>query len=206
MTSDDLQRYASLLRWVGLGVTVFGILLTGASHYVADKLLVVNKSEKIKSQERLKASEIELSETKAKASEIEARLKKITTPRVLTSEQIKGLKEFLQAAPKGKVTMTFLSVEPDAQKYSEQIGLVLRESGFDVVAPQKLWLQLAFDDLFIGVRSLKDAPPYVVAIQKAFQSIGLKAPAHEDPNLFTSFSPILPDDCHCIVCISNKPK
>ena len=71
MTPDDLQRWASALRWTGLIVTAVGVMITVGSHYIADRLSVTQRSEKLKAEERLRSSDIELQATKAKTEELE---------------------------------------------------------------------------------------------------------------------------------------
>src|SRR5260221_309505 len=56
MNADEFQRWASILRWVGLSVTAIGVLITFGSHYIADKLPMVQRAEKATAEERLKAS------------------------------------------------------------------------------------------------------------------------------------------------------
>jgi len=60
MTVEDLQRWASILRWTGLAITVVGILITFVSHRIADKLIRVQRLDKQKAQEQTRKSEAEL--------------------------------------------------------------------------------------------------------------------------------------------------
>ena len=101
MTADELQRLARILRWVGLVVTAVGVLITFGSHYIADKLLVVQRNDKIQAQERLKATEVELEQTKIKTVDLERRL----APRTLTPKQRERFVKFLSKTTKGPVTV-----------------------------------------------------------------------------------------------------
>jgi F0F1-type ATP synthase membrane subunit b/b' len=101
MTADELQNWARLLRWVGLAVTAIGLALTFASHVVADRLLVVQRNDKIEAQERLKQTEAELRDAKtkaAKALETATELDKRQAPRTIPTaaglEMVANLKKF----------------------------------------------------------------------------------------------------------------
>jgi hypothetical protein len=71
MNPDDLQRWASLLRWTGLIVTAIGLVITFGSHYIADRLMVAQRTDKAKAEERVRSTEAELRDTKAKTEELE---------------------------------------------------------------------------------------------------------------------------------------
>ena len=73
MGADELQRLASILRWVGLFVTALGVALTFGSHFIADRLFVAQRADKIQAQERLKITEAELEQTKLKTAELAKR-------------------------------------------------------------------------------------------------------------------------------------
>jgi hypothetical protein len=78
MTADELQSWSRLLRWIGLGVTTpIGLLITFASHVVADKLLVVHRNDKLQAQERLKQSEADLRAAKREAAQPPRNLRQI---------------------------------------------------------------------------------------------------------------------------------
>ena len=68
MSAEDLQYWASILRWGGLAITAIGLVITFGSHLIADKLIVVQRTDNAKAQERLKLTESELEVTKAKTS------------------------------------------------------------------------------------------------------------------------------------------
>lgn len=115
MTADELQRWASILRWVGLSVTVLGIFIIFGSHYIADKLIVVQRVDKNTAHKRLKQSEAELQATKAKTAELETKL----APRQLTPEQRKQFIAALADAPKGPLTITYSDRQTETTRFVE---------------------------------------------------------------------------------------
>lgn len=130
MTADELQRLASMLRWVGLAVTALGVAITFGSHYIADRILVVQRADKVKAQERLKTTEAELEQTRAKTSELEKRL----APRTLTVDQRARFVKFLSKTAKGPLTLEHSGQAAETVKFSEEVRSLLVESGFTITA------------------------------------------------------------------------
>jgi hypothetical protein len=178
MTADELQRLASILRWVGLSVTALGLLITFGSHYVADKLLVVQRGEKIKSAQRLQISEAELEITKAKTAELEFKL----SPRILTEEQRKGFLAFVANTPKGKVSFKCVSNSKEACDYAAVIKDLLATARFDVAAsvPSYISTGIRASGISMSIRSEKHQPAHAGEIQKGFESIGIPMPGTVD--------------------------
>src|SRR4051794_20038172 len=85
-TIDQLNRALTASKWM-LGI--FGVIfaLVGiCNQWITDRITTLQKADKAKSQERLKVSEAELEQTKAKVQSLEA----TAQPRTL-SEQQKGI-------------------------------------------------------------------------------------------------------------------
>ncbi len=127
MNSDDLQRWASILRWVGLSITGVGVAITFFSHFVADKLLVVQKGDKAKAQERLRITEQELAETKAKTLSHGD----ILSYRTVTAEQRQAFIKATKELPKGRLFVIAVQGDTEAYKYAEAINEMLFAAGYE---------------------------------------------------------------------------
>jgi hypothetical protein len=165
------------------------------------RINTLQKQEKTLAEQRLKASEAALGQTRAKAAEVSSELSRYTAPRRLTDAQIASLRKSLRNGPRGKVVMAFLSAEKDAQQYAEQIAKLLTETGFDVSMSKKVWLHFAVGDIFLCARDTTYAPPHAVHIQLCFQSAGLRLRAHQDEKMYSDMG--VPDDA-IIFVVSNR--
>jgi hypothetical protein len=144
-----------------------------------------------------------LKRTKAKTVEVASQLARFSTPRRLTNEQVESLRASLPSGPRGKVVVTFLSVETDAEKFSDQIASLLTECGFEVIRPRKLWLQMALDGIYLVARDTSNAPAHAVHMQNCFKAAGVELPAMQDPRVFSEFAEPIPDDA-VILAVSNR--
>lgn len=173
MTADDLQRLASILRWVGLAVTAVGVVLTFGSHYIADKLFVIQNIEKNQAQDRLKATETELEQTKLKTAELAKRL----APRTLTIKQRERFIKFLRKTTKGPVTVEHSGQAVETIKFAEEIRSLLMDAGFTISAfnmPLGYVFKEAPEPWFITVIATAGTyPAYTEQIILAFKEIGI---------------------------------
>ncbi|MBI5019938.1 MAG: hypothetical protein HZB59_00725 [Ignavibacteriales bacterium] len=183
MTVDELQHWASVLRWVGLSVTAVGLLITFGSYYVADKLLVVQRADKLKAQERLNATEAELKQTKIKTAELEHRL----APRTLTTEQRERFIKFLSKTTKGPVALEHSGQAAETIKFTEEIRSLLVSAGFTISAynmPLGYVFKEAPDPWFITVIvGSGQHPAYADQLLLAFKDIGINALAGDGTNI-----------------------
>ncbi len=118
-------------------------------------------------------SDAEIGRLQMQSTTLSDQLNHIRTPRTLSEDQKQILRESLPLVPKGPVIVTYLSVATDAEKYSKQIGQVLEEAGFSVTSSNHLWLQLAFDGVYVCVRSQGTVPAHSAGIQNAFKAAGI---------------------------------
>jgi hypothetical protein len=202
-TLDQLNRALTASKWL---LVIFGVVLACAgilNQWLSDRIATLQREEKIKAQERLNASEEELKRTKAKTVEVASQLARFSTPRRLTNEQVESLRASLPSGPRGKVVVTFLSVETDAEKFSDQIASLLTECGFEVIRPRKLWLQMALDGIYLVARDTSNAPAHAVHMQNCFKAAGVELPAMQDPRVFSEFAEPIPDDA-VILAVSNR--
>lgn len=173
MGADELQRLASTLRWVGLVVTALGVVITFGSHYIADKLLVVQRADKVQAQERLKTTEAELEQTKIKTAELAKRL----APRTLTTEQRERFIKFLSKTVKGPVVVEHTGQAVETIKFTEEIRSLLMDAGFTISAynmPLGYVFKEAPEPWFITVIAIVGThPAYTEQLILAFKEIGI---------------------------------
>jgi hypothetical protein len=173
MGADELQRLASILRWVGLIVTALGVVLTFGSHYIADKLHVVQSAEKVQAQERLKVTEAELEQTKLKTAELAKQL----APRTLTNEQRQRFIGFLSKTIKGPVVVEHSGQAVETIKFTEEIRSLLVDAGFTISAynmPLGYVFKEAPEPWFITIIAITGkSPAYTEQLILAFKEIDI---------------------------------
>jgi hypothetical protein len=203
-TVEQLHRALTVSKWI-LGI--FGIIFVCVAivnQWLTARINTLQQQEKALAEQRLKASDAELDQTRAKAAEVASELARYTAPRRLTDEQIASLRKSLPNGPRGKVVMAFLSVESDAQQYAEQIAQLLTETGFDVSMSKKLWLHFAVGDIFLCARDTSYAPAHAVHIQLCFQAAGLRLRAHQDEKMYSDMQ--VHDDAIIFVVSNREPR
>jgi hypothetical protein len=203
-TLDQLHRALTISKWL---LVVFGIIFVGAAivnQWLSARVNTLEQQEKMLAEQRLKASEAALDQTRAKTDEVASELARYTAPRRLTDKQIASLRKSLPNGPRGKVVMAFLTGESDAQKYAEQIGQILTEAGFEVSMSKKVWLHFALGDIFLCARDTSYAPEHAVHIQLCFQAAGLRLRAHQDEKMYSDMG--VGDDAIIFVVSNREPK
>jgi hypothetical protein len=203
-TVEQLHRALTVSKWI-LGI--FGIIFVCVAivnQWLTARINTLQQQEKALAEQRLKASDAELDQTRAKAAEVASELARYTAPRRLTDEQIASLRKSLPNGPRGKVVMAFLSVESDAQQYAEQIAQLLTETGFEVSMSKKLWLHFAVGDIFLCARDTSYAPAHAVHIQLCFQAAGLRLRAHQDEKMYSDMQ--VHDDAIIFVVSNREPR
>lgn len=200
-SADDLNRVLNFSRWT-LGILALFTAGAGVfNQWVTERVANLQRAEKVSAQEYLKASEAELAATKAKTAEVAGQLEKFTVPRRLTEQQLTALRKSLPNGPRGKVVMTFLSVEQDAEKYAEQIAEILKETGFDVTVSKHLWLQMALDGIYLNGREAGKVPIHAVHLQQCFKDAGIPVGGFYDPKFMDDLG--APEDA-IVFAISNR--
>jgi hypothetical protein len=189
---DQLHRILAFSKWVLLVCAVILIVFGIINQWVAARISNLDREEKARAQEQLRASRTELSRTKAKTSELTAELSRFIAPRSMSGEQVASLKKCLADGPKGKVVMAALKTETDAEPYAIQIAEILIDAGFDVSTAKTVWLQLPVKGLYLCARDVANAPVHAVHIQRCFQTAGLRLRAHEDKKMYADMD--VPED------------
>lgn len=175
MTADELQHLASYLRWGGGAITVLGIALTFGSNFVADKLVRVQRADKLHAQEQLKETKAELEQTKVKTAELELRL----APRTLTAERREQFIKYLKTFPKGPVALEHSGQTIETIKFTEEIRSLLEAAGFTIShyeMPLGYIIKEAPAPWFMSiVVGAGEHPSYAEQLMLAFREIGIEA-------------------------------
>lgn len=173
MGADELQRLASILRWVGFIVTAIGLAITFGSYFVADRLYDVETVNKTEAKTRLKATEAELQQTRVKTVELEKRL----APRTITTEQRERFIKFLIKTAKGPVVLEHSGQTVETVKFTDEIRSLLVAAGFTISAynmPLGYVFKEAPEPWFITVIAIAGKhPTYTEALILAFKEIGV---------------------------------
>ena len=154
-------------------MTALGLAITFGSHYIADKILVVQRADKVKAQARLKATEAELEQTKIMTHELEKRL----APRMLSAEQKAGFISFLAKCEKGSITLEHSGQAVETVNFCEAIRSLLAESGFTISAynmPLGYVFKEAPAPWFITIiANATGNPPFTEQLVLAFKKAGI---------------------------------
>lgn len=193
MTTDELQRWASIFRWFGLSVTAIGILITFGSYYVADKLLVVQRADNTKALERQKVAEdqsasaqAQAAEAKKLAAELKSKLDLVTQQRRLTDEQKSRFKDFMRGKHTGPIRVMSISTSNEVKEFVNQLRALLDDNGCQL--PPNSLVRIVMGDVSISnhpegtailVRSTASSPAYAGDVQKAFEYIDIPMPGIE---------------------------
>ena len=202
-TVEQLNRALLISKWIlAMGGIIFACVAV-VNQWLTARITTLQRQEKARAEQQLQASEDELGKAKAEAAEIGSQLARFTGPRRLTDEQIGSLRKSLPNGPRGKVVITFLSAESDAQNYAEQIAQLLSETGFDVSISKNRWLKLAVSDIFLCARDTANAPHHAVHIQLCFQAAGVRLRAHQNAKMYSDMG--IRDDA-IIFVVSNRER
>ena len=171
-SADELHRVLSVSRWIaGLSLMV-AVAGFAVNQWLVSRIASQQKLERDAGRTRLVAAEEELRRLRTQASAVTSTLDKLTAHRKLSAKQISDLRSILAGAEKGKVVITYLTVEWDAEDYARQLATVLKEIGYDVSLSDYIWVHLDHDGLFL-VSSAPALPLAALKLQAAFEQIGI---------------------------------
>ena len=199
---DQLNRFLALSKWILIICAVILLCAVFLNQWLAARISALQEREKSRALQQSRAARAELARAKTKTAEVTAELLRYTAPRHLTDEQITSLKGCLANGPHGKVVITFLNTETDAEPYAAEIAKVLSDAGFDVTTSQTVWLQLAVKGLYLCARDIANAPAHAVHIQRCFQTAGLRLRAHQDAKMYSDMN--VPDDAIIFVVSARE--
>lgn len=126
-----------------------------------------------------------------KARTVAEELEKQQAPRSITTDQQARFVQFLAAHPKGKLEFRCIAGNNEATNYTSLIKGMLAKAGYEIVEPT-LGIIVSggpISGIQLKVKSTTVYPAHTLPIQKAFESIGIKADGAEEASAFP-----LPDD------------
>lgn len=186
--SYNLTLILSIVAWLLAGIGI----IAGVNHY------------KVKSQDATekanKADSLRI-EMEQKLNQAKSELAAIKTPRTLDEVQKKKLLELLKTTNKGKVVITYLSVERDAESYAKEIFGVLNQAGYSTTLSKHLWLQLAYEGIYICAWEANKVPYFATDLQNAMKEVGIKVTGSYQPDFLETLK--VSRDAVALV-ISNK--
>lgn len=195
-SADDLNRVLTFSKW-SLGILA---LLTAAAgmfnQWITDRVSTLQKSDKAKSQERLRLTESELEATKIKTAELTQQL----APRSLTDNQQAVFFSFVENKPKGRVTFACAGNDKEASAFTIIIQDLLTKAGYDVAPGMAMFISTGSGAIGIRmtIKNPDHQPPHAATIQKGFEAIGIPAPI----SIAASISPI--DDNSVTIYVGSK--
>jgi hypothetical protein len=176
-TADELHRVLSASRWIASLLLLLTVGAFALNQWLIHRIASEQKLEREAGKSRLIAAQEELRRLRSNTTAVTSTLDKLTVPRKLTADQISKLRSVLSSAEKGKVVVTYLTVEWDSEDYAKQLAAVLKEIGFTVQVSEYLWVDLEHDGLFL-VSTAATPSATMLALQKAFSQIGIEVPFH----------------------------
>jgi hypothetical protein len=174
-SADELHRVLTTSRWIAGLLMLLAFGAVALNQWLVHRIASQQKFERDSSKSRLIAAEEELRRLRNQMSSVASTVDKMTSTRNLSAAKVAELKSALAAAEKGKVLITYLTIEWDAEDYAKQLAKVLREAGYDVTLSDHLWVSFDQGGLFL---TSKDGtlPPHGKALQQGFAKIGVDAP------------------------------
>ncbi len=192
MTTEELQRVASLVRFAGIIVTAIGFAVTCVGHLVAERLLKSQQTDRAKAQKALAESQAELAAAKKNAADALAlgeNLEKAHGPRHLTKVQKDLLLKELSGGVKGEVYVVpngpAFGSEP--LNFALELMEVFKEAGIQVYGGESSDINSwGRPGQFIVVCDPANQPPHGGQIQRALVNAGIQLVAMAEPARFTS--------------------
>lgn len=114
------------------------------------------------------------------------KLKEKNRPRTITDDQRKRFIAFMAPIEKGKVSMKCTAGNNESIAFATLLGGMIAESGCEVVGPMLSFISTGAPVSGIELKMKnKDAPPiHSGNLQKAFEHIGISAPASVEADAF----------------------
>lgn len=174
-SADELHGFVQTSRWVAGTCLVIGLVAFGFNQWVARRLADADQKERVEARLRAHRAEEELRRVKNQNTEVVHDLDKLTASRKLSPAQIESVTAALANEEKGRVVITFLTVEWDAEEVSRQFVSLLRKAGFEAVLSDYLWVDLKPDGIYL-TSAATELPKAGRSIQRAFSAAGVPLP------------------------------
>jgi hypothetical protein len=182
---DDQQRldFWNRLYLAGAaGAAAFGALGLIASLFMYYYSGRVSREQNAVIRELRTASDV----AKGEVARAQLEIARITHPRMITPEQATKLKELLANAPKGTVTISAGLLDFESKAYADQIRVVLKEIGYNVVAPPVIKQALSIGDVGISLvlKQVQGPHPVAAALQRGLmEALGIQVRPYVDESL-----------------------
>lgn len=199
-SAEELHRLLNVSRWVAAVFLALALVMFAFNQWIGGRLAGAQQSERTAALRKLAAVEDELRQTRKKESEVASDFDRLIAPRKLSPAQIKRFPTEITPAGPGKVIVTYLTVEWDAEDYARQLGHVLQSAGLNTVVSDYLWMELHTTGVYLtgvgnGLSTMGNA------VQRAFEGIGLSIPLIPSPELAKAVG-AAPDDT--VLVVSNR--
>lgn len=170
MTTDELQKLASLVRWIGWGIVLVGACVSFFSHFIADMIVTNGRVDKVKTEKRFTDTAEVLAETKAKTLTHDD----ILSYRTVTSDQRKAFIEATKDLPKGRLFVIAVQGDTESYKYAEAITEMLFAAGYEPTEKPATVLPLSepITRMTAGIESEENMPAFAEPLILALQGAG----------------------------------
>jgi hypothetical protein len=193
---DALRSIVGPLRWAGVAVTAFGVIIGMLSVAVQNRVdrLAREVQRRHDEQQRAhiaEAHELATAATKQAESEREARLaseareRERATPRTITDEQRKRFLKITGTSPKGQVDRVWVSIgDGESMAFARQLIELLRAGGWNTPKVSQGTITKTTPPgvgVAIQVPRLDDTTRHAGLLQEALNHIGVSNDGRVDP-------------------------
>jgi hypothetical protein len=192
MELERLRHWSQILLWVSVLLPVLGGLAAAARFCVDRRVGAIAAARQADEQLSLRR------ELGAAQNQV-AWLEQAATPRTLTSEPSRNLREALQACVDSTVHVRCATVAGDheAHECAEAWAAIFRLAGWQTEGPGNTFAFSPFAGVRICVHNADTPPSCAGSVQQAFQNIGLPLEGQLDSSLNATMFQIL---------VGNKPR
>jgi hypothetical protein len=198
--AEELHRLLGFSRWLAALLFALALVVFAFNQWIGGRLASAQQIERTEALRKLATTENELREIREKTSEVASKVEQLTSPRKLSLAQIKRFPSSISPSGPGKVIVTYLTVEWDAEDYARQLGHMLQSAGLNTVVSDYLWMELHTDGVYLTGTG-NGLPTMGAAIQRAFEGVGVKLPLIPSPELAKAVG-AAPDDT--VLVVSNR--
>jgi hypothetical protein len=200
-SADELHRALTVSRWLAGLLFLGGIITLIVNQWLVHRIAEAQKDERVTTRERLVQAEEELRRMRTKTTEVVNTFDKLTSSRKLSATQLPSFITTLEKGEKGKVIVTYLTVEWDAEGYARQLTNVLKEAGIEATLSDHLWVDMDENDIFLVAKD-KNPPALAQNLQRAFESTGILVPFFSKPEIAEAVGATSGET---VLVVSNRP-
>jgi hypothetical protein len=171
----ELHRVLTASRWIAGLLILLAVAAVAVNQWLVHRIATQQKLERDSGNSRLMAAEDELRRLRSQISSVASTVDKITSTRRISPAKVAELKNALEAATKGKILITYLTIEWEAEDYAKQLSKILTEAGYHVTLSDHLWVTFEHGGTFLTSQD-GTLPSYGAELQRAFAKIGVEAP------------------------------